>query len=54
MRTDTKLPILDLRGKKTTTFIALEVASEIEPADVGVRLVFFTDDHVAIDSDLRA
>lgn len=54
MRTDTKLQILDLRGKKITTFIAFEVASEIEPADVGVRLEFLTDDHVAIDSDLRA
>ncbi len=51
---DTKLPILDLRGKMITTFIAFEVAAELDSAEVGARLEFFTDDHIAIDSDLRA
>lgn len=54
MRTDTKLPILDLRGKMITTFVAFEVASELGSAEVGERLEFLTDDHIAIVSDLRA
>jgi predicted peroxiredoxin/TusA-related sulfurtransferase len=54
MLSDTRLPILDLRGKMITTFVAFEVASELESVDVGGHLPFLTDDHVAIESDLRA
>ena len=45
--------ILDLRGKLITTYIAYEVASALDVIDVGARIEFMTDDHPAIESDLR-
>lgn len=54
MPIDTAPRILDLRGKLITTFIAYEVASAIDPIDVGGRIEFITDEHPAIERDLRA
>ena len=52
MPIQTAHPILDLRGKLITTFIAYEVACALDAIDVGGRLEFMTDDHPAIESDL--
>lgn len=54
MRSDTMRPVLDVRGKMITTYIIFEVASELERADVGSRLEFETDDHIAIENDVAA
>ncbi len=48
----TARPILDLRGKMITTFIAYEIALELESLDVGDRIGFITDEHPAIERDL--
>ena len=50
----TARPILDLRGKLITTYIAYEIASELDLVDVGDRIEFVTDGHPAIEHDLRA
>lgn len=53
MHIETARPALDLRGKMITTFIAYEVASALESIDVGGRIEFVTDEHPAIEHDLR-
>ena len=49
----TARPILDLRGKLITTYIAFEVASELDLVGVGERIEFTTDEHPAIERDLK-
>ncbi len=53
MPIETARSILDLRGKMITTYIAYQVAWELDPIDVGGRIEFITDAHPAIESDLR-
>lgn len=53
MTIETSRPLLDLRGKMITTFIAFEIATELDHVDVGGRIEFITDEHPAIERDLR-
>ncbi len=46
MTFETTRTILDLRGKLITTFVAYEVASELDLLEIGGRIEFFTDAHL--------
>ncbi len=54
MLTGSVTPVVDVRGKTITTFIAFELHQALEPVDIGDRVAVVTDAYPAIETDMRS